>query len=780
VRLTRPRLLDALSSPATVVAVVGSAGSGVSTLLDEWAEAFSDDVHVVKGADLTPVDAGTAASALVIDDAEQLDPDGWVRLGRLIERHPELLVRLGLHSMGAAPAGWDIEVVRDLAFTPVELEQYAALHGARVDARAVFRATSGHVRAVRLIVDHGIIRRDRFQTALAAGGGSALPAELAALAAPRALTDALVERLGGPPDFIRRAEAAGLGAWTPGGATQPVFALTPLVRAATAAEHPLTVAETRAIREVTAEALLREHAWLEAVAEGVEAGRYDLVDAALKRGGMPLLWEHGRALLWTLQVVPTLTLRRWPVIAMVQALILNARRQHVVRAVELMGVALIGIQTSPRDSPDRALLRTIESVARRLTGFGDGGLKAARSAIRILDEMPPAQLADLSGLIGDLRVHCGISLLYAGLLDEAHNQFERAVAAPSRPGVELMAIGGTALVEALQGDIRGASTWAELAADRAYPTELRDEYVGSMLRVAEAAIAIERGDFSAAEQALDAIWPIIDTIEHWPILGYVRAQLDLRLGTADDGLERLRALRRRRGSRLPSGSPTARMLDLAEATLALAAGDATAAKALEPRAADSPWVRLGAARIAVFEGDTDRALRLLGDTELSTPADRLTRTLLEAILLRRLGRDDDAAVLARRAGALSRTAGLTTPFALLPADERALFDDDVPGAPAGLAPMPTAPRLTARERIILRELMRGPNEGDIAARLHVSVNTVKSQRRSLYRKLGAGSREEAIAEAIAHGLLEDASAPTRTMNGTDTSTTTDASPSSSG
>jgi LuxR family maltose regulon positive regulatory protein len=41
-----------------------------------------------------------------------------------------------------------------------------------------------------------------------------------------------------------------------------------------------------------------------------------------------------------------------------------------------------------------------------------------------------------------------------------------------------------------------------------------------------------------------------------------------------------------------------------------------------------------------------------------------------------------------------------------------------------------------------------------AAVLHVSPNTVKSQRRSLYRKLNASSREEAVAICLAYGLLD--------------------------
>ncbi|WP_292801200.1 LuxR C-terminal-related transcriptional regulator, partial [Microbacterium sp.] len=41
----------------------------------------------------------------------------------------------------------------------------------------------------------------------------------------------------------------------------------------------------------------------------------------------------------------------------------------------------------------------------------------------------------------------------------------------------------------------------------------------------------------------------------------------------------------------------------------------------------------------------------------------------------------------------------------------------------------------------------------IAARLHVSVNTVKSQVRSLYRRMGVSSRHEAVAEATRLGLV---------------------------
>nr|NLD40610.1 response regulator transcription factor [Actinomycetales bacterium] len=49
----------------------------------------------------------------------------------------------------------------------------------------------------------------------------------------------------------------------------------------------------------------------------------------------------------------------------------------------------------------------------------------------------------------------------------------------------------------------------------------------------------------------------------------------------------------------------------------------------------------------------------------------------------------------------------------------------------------------------------------IAKRLGVSVNTVKSQLRSSYRKLGVSSREEAVTAAIGLGLLTGGSTTQR-------------------
>ncbi|MEI7055748.1 LuxR C-terminal-related transcriptional regulator [Nocardioides sp. CCNWLW239] len=68
--------------------------------------------------------------------------------------------------------------------------------------------------------------------------------------------------------------------------------------------------------------------------------------------------------------------------------------------------------------------------------------------------------------------------------------------------------------------------------------------------------------------------------------------------------------------------------------------------------------------------------------------------------------------------------------------------------------------LTDRERVILEHLAGKASVRRIAADLHVSANTVKTQTQSLYRKLGVSSREGAVNAAIRRGLIPARSSAT--------------------
>jgi len=61
--------------------------------------------------------------------------------------------------------------------------------------------------------------------------------------------------------------------------------------------------------------------------------------------------------------------------------------------------------------------------------------------------------------------------------------------------------------------------------------------------------------------------------------------------------------------------------------------------------------------------------------------------------------------------------------------------------------------LTGREQTILRYLASTLSTSEIAGELYVTVNTVKTHQRTVYRKLGAGSRRDAVRRARALRLL---------------------------
>ena len=56
-------------------------------------------------------------------------------------------------------------------------------------------------------------------------------------------------------------------------------------------------------------------------------------------------------------------------------------------------------------------------------------------------------------------------------------------------------------------------------------------------------------------------------------------------------------------------------------------------------------------------------------------------------------------------------------------------------------------QLSERERVILRLLAAGLTKPEIARELYIAYNTVKTHTRTIYRKLDASTREEALSRA---------------------------------
>jgi LuxR family transcriptional regulator, maltose regulon positive regulatory protein len=112
--------------------------------------------------------------------------------------------------------------------------------------------------------------------------------------------------------------------------------------------------------------------------------------------------------------------------------------------------------------------------------------------------------------------------------------------------------------------------------------------------------------------------------------------------------------------------------------------------------------------------------------------------------------------LARAAGDLERAQRAVAEFpdpGRLPAIAAAI-ERDISRARSSAGRLQPVEGPSPAELAVLRGLAAGLSRREIGAELYISLNTVKTHTRELYRKLGATSQAEAVARAEALGLLE--------------------------
>ena len=89
----------------------------------------------------------------------------------------------------------------------------------------------------------------------------------------------------------------------------------------------------------------------------------------------------------------------------------------------------------------------------------------------------------------------------------------------------------------------------------------------------------------------------------------------------------------------------------------------------------------------------------------------------------------------------------------------ATVEHDIATARANAGNHPLVEEPSAAEHAVLRGFATGLSRREIAAELFISLNTVKTHTRELYRKLGATSRADAVARAEVLGLLDATESP---------------------
>jgi DNA-binding CsgD family transcriptional regulator len=224
----------------------------------------------------------------------------------------------------------------------------------------------------------------------------------------------------------------------------------------------------------------------------------------------------------------------------------------------------------------------------------------------------------------------------------------------------------------------------------------------------------------------------------------------------------------------PVPRPVAALLCPAALRSLLADGNDGRAVGLVDNAAtvlgDCGEVAVMRAMIEMRRGRGDAASRLVagvveGRLECITPIARVEALLLATACAASRGDDVRARAMLTDALALARPHGLIRPFhdereRIRPLLDRHIgrfgvldaFAERVRERVPTAAPHPDR-LLTARERELLTELPSWRTADQIAADLFVSVNTVKTHLRGIYRKLGVSTRQEAIAAARSCGLL---------------------------
>ncbi|WP_416062978.1 LuxR C-terminal-related transcriptional regulator [Rhodococcus indonesiensis] len=498
-----------------------------------------------------------------------------------------------------------------------------------------------------------------------------------------------------------------------------------------------------------------------------EARKWTMAAGIVERSWGQMVAEHLEELILVLRTIPEDFLQDHPAVLAGRALFVQMLADHPILRASLPSEPddLHTLGAGP-DAANVLHLATVQSLALRVAGDFVQGAACTRRLEPLVQSMLVHQPDNITPQLPLLRVQWAITFQLVADLAESNRQFElayRGGVAADTPYIVQNAAGSSALNWALVGDVPRARRWLAREATAEPSDGLFGELVKVGGRVAAALTHLDALDVGAAEAMIDLLGAPSDREELWGFVAYAHAQHTLLTVEAYAGLTWLHHTVAGHAHRHGDGAFSRTLLTATEIDLHLALGNGNLARAvadLEPR--HHPILVVPDARVDLLGGNPGRAVKKLA--RVSWPDCGFPRAHLEALLLEAaaqldLGNPRAAAVCWERACTLARTLGNRRAFTTVPDRHRreleACSGIAVPGGPVGTVFPDEVARveLSPREQQVLALLADGCPQSEIARLLFVSPNTVKTQLRSIYRKLGAHTRVEAITRARELRLL---------------------------
>ena len=753
---------------------------------------------------------------LILDDFQEIDDAGIIRDLVLLLRHPPPMLRLilitrsepalRLHRLQAAGQLTEIRSA-DLAFTTVEAADLLARHGLSVsndDVATLVCRTEGWPAGLRLAAAFLAGSDGVRQIADFAGDlrtvDEFIANEIVAEVPPRlrrfllltsicdrvcaSLADAItlrgdgqrsLEELEQISDFVVRL-----------GSKPEWYRHHRLLR--DALRHRLSLETPRLVPELHRRAA-RWHAGHHSIREALHhaAAAEDwpyLANLVVTQAAPLILSTHRSTLVKLLGQVPPEELSSSAELLVCAALLLFHAGDYDAIPNHLEGARELSADRTDADRlPVEIALRFLQVSVYRAVGDMPGLVAEATQLLGRVAEVRFAQAPSVMQYRAIALNNKGVGLLWTSRPDYAQRYLWAASTAARAAGVELVeisAVGHLALLEAMSGSMKEAAQLAADALDLAQRHGWLDTFQTVAAHLALVLVCIERGEVAEAERALQyGLRAHRSEPEAAQRLVWLGAEARLALAQGQPTTARILLDQARQQRDLRMRAPALdRWLLLTESEVDLTTGKP---ERVEARYADlvsderlTLPERVCRARAAFALHDLQRAESLLAVTSTSTSMSETVATvearILTALIADARGHGLQAVEGLAGAFTLAEREEIRRPFLAMGGDRlesllgrqdllahRSVpFMADIPRAmmasAPGPRPYPTA-SLSEREAEVLRYLPTMLTAGEIATELGVSVNTVKAHLRSIYRKLDADRRREAVIRAYEHGLL---------------------------